>query len=123
VSYRDQVLRIRSSIGLAALDVDPVGSIEELMKLASQRLEDAANRKAQQHIVNQDEVNVVKPATLPSDIDRAVQAIEHSNAEQLGEAASEVLRRILPFIVAACRRLNVELPVDRITQALKNRGK
>jgi len=123
VNFRDQVLRIRPSIGLAALDVDPVGSIEELIKLASQRLEEAAGRKAQQAVVNQGEVSLAKPATLPSDIDKAVQAIEHVSPEQLGDAANEVVRRVLPFIVAACRRLNVELPVDRIAQALKSRGK
>src|SRR3989441_661156 len=33
VTYRDQVLRIGSSIGLASLDVDTAASIEELMKL------------------------------------------------------------------------------------------
>jgi len=69
------------------------------MKLAQQRLKDAANRRAQQRIVNQDEVSLVKPMTLPSDIDRAVQVIENTNADQLGDASSEVLRRILPFIV------------------------
>jgi len=123
VSYRDHVLKIRASIGLAALDVDAATSIEELMKLAAQRLQEAASRKAQQQIVSQDEVNFVRPATLPSDIDRAVQAIAQLNAEQLGEAAHEVLRRILPFVVAACRRLNIELPTAEIEQALKDRRK
>lgn len=123
VTYREQVLRIRSSMGLAALDVDAASSIEELMKLAHQRLQDAANRKAQQRIVNQDEVSLVKPLSLPSDIERAVQVIENANAEQLGEAAREVLRRMLPFIVAACRKLNVEIPLDRITQAIRNQPK
>jgi len=32
--YRDQVLKIRTSLGLAALDVDTVASIEDLMKMA-----------------------------------------------------------------------------------------
>lgn len=121
VTYREQVLRIRPSMGLAALDVDTVSTIEDLMKLAQQRLQDAANRKAQQRIVNQDEVSLVKPLNLPSDIDRAVQVIENANADQLGDAASEVLRRMLPFLVAVCRKLNVELPLDRITQAMRNR--
>jgi diguanylate cyclase (GGDEF)-like protein len=120
VTYREQVLKISTSIGLAALDVDAASSIEELMKLAQQRLKDAATRKAQQRIVNQDEVSLVKPVTLPSDIDRAVQVIENANAEQLGDAASEALRRMLPFIVTVCRRLNVEIPLDRITQAIRN---
>ncbi|HUL93662.1 MAG TPA: diguanylate cyclase [Burkholderiales bacterium] len=119
VNYRGQVLKIGASMGLSALDVDTATSIEELMKLAQQRLSDAANRKAQQRIVNQDEVSLVKPVSLPSDIDRAVQVIEHANAEQLGDAASEVLRRMLPFLVAVCRKLNVEIPLDKITQAIR----
>ena len=123
VSYRGEVLKISTSIGLAALDVDAASSIEELMKLAQQRLKDAANRRAQQRIVNQDEVNLVKPMTLPSDIDRAVQVIENANADQLGDASGEVLRRILPFIVGVCRKLNVEIPLDKITQAIRNQPK
>ena len=123
VTYREQVLKIRSSMGLAALDVDAASSIEELMKLARQRLQDAANRKAQQRIVNQDEVSLVKPLNLPSDIDRAVQVIENANADQLGDAASEVLRRMLPFVVAVCRKLNVEIPLDKVTQAIRNQLK
>jgi len=119
VTYRDQVLKIRTSIGLAALDVDSASSIEDLMKMALQRLQDAASRKAQR-TVDQEEVSPLKPATLPSDIDRAVQVIEHADAQQLGDAASEMLRRMLPFLLAVCRRLNVELPLDKITQALRN---
>ena len=122
VTYRDQVLRIRTSLGLAALDVDTVASIEDLMKMAQQRLQDAASRKAQR-TVDQDEPSPLKPATLPGDVERAVQVIEHADAQKLGEAASEMLRRMLPFLLAVCRRLNVELPLDKITQALRNRPK
>jgi len=124
VTYRDQVLRFGTSIGLAALDVDTVASIEELMKMAQQRLTDAASRKAQRVVTQaQDQASPLKPVTLPSDIDRAVQVIEHADAQQLGDAASEVLRRMLPFLLAVCRRLNVELPLDKITQALRNHKK
>jgi len=122
VSYRDQVLKIRTSLGLAALDVDNVASIEDLMKMAQQRLQDAASRKAQR-AAEPEEASPLKPAALPSDIDRAVQVIEHADAQQLGDAASEMLRRMLPFLLAVCRRLNVELPLDKITQALRNRPK
>ncbi|HEY6721022.1 MAG TPA: diguanylate cyclase [Burkholderiales bacterium] len=122
VTYRDQVLRVPTSIGLAALDVDTVASIEELMKMAQQRLHDAAARKAQR-VATPDEASPLKPVTLPSDIDRAVQVLEHADAQQLGDASSEVLRRMLPFLLAVCRRLNVELPLDKITQALRNHNK
>jgi diguanylate cyclase (GGDEF)-like protein len=123
VTYRGEVLRIGTSIGLSALDVDPAQSVEELMKLAQQRLKDAAARKAQQRIVAQDEVSVMKPLTLPSDIERAAQVFENANLAQLGDAASEALRRLLPFIVGVCRKLNVELPLDKITQAIRNQPK
>ncbi|HEX9192457.1 MAG TPA: diguanylate cyclase [Burkholderiales bacterium] len=122
VTYRDQVLRVGSSIGLASLDVDTAGSVEELMKLALQRLQDAVKRKAER-IVGQDEVSLVKSATLPSDMERAVQVIEQANADQLGEAGNEALGRLLPFVHAACRRLGVEIPLDKIIQALRNRIK
>jgi hypothetical protein len=123
VSYRGEVLKIGTSIGLAALDVDPAQSVEELMKLAQQRLKDAAARKAQQRIVAQDEVSVMKPLSLPSDIERAAHVFENANVAQLGDAAGEALRRMLPFIVAVCRKLNVEIPLDKITQAIRNQPK
>jgi two-component system, cell cycle response regulator len=123
VSYHGEVLKIGTSMGLAALDVDSATAIEDLMKLAQQRLRDAAAKKAQQRIVNQDEVNLVKPVSLPSDIERAAQVFENANVAQLGEAASEALRRMLPFIVAVCRKLNVEIPLDKIAQALRNQPK
>src|SRR6266540_2120071 len=122
VTYRDQVLKIRTSLGLAALDVDTVASIEDLMKMAQQRLQDAASRKVQR-AAEPEEASPLKPVTLPSDIDRAVQVIEHADAQKLGDAASEMLRRMLPFLLAVCRRLGVELPLDKITQALRNRPK
>src|SRR5437773_1720854 len=122
VTYRYQVLKIRTSLGLAALDVDTAASIEELIKMALQRLQDAASRKVQR-AAEPEEASPLKPVGLPSDIDRAVQVIEHADAQKLGDAASEMLRRMLPFLLAVCRRLNVELPLDKITQALRNRAK
>jgi diguanylate cyclase (GGDEF)-like protein len=122
VTYREQVLKIRTSLGLAALDVDAAASIEDLMKMALQRLQDAAARKLQR-AAEPAEASPLKPVALPSDLDRAVQAIEHADAQQLGEAGNEMLRRMLPFLLAVCRRLGVELPLDKITQALRNRPK
>ena len=122
VTYREQAFKMRASFGLAALDIDPVGSLDELMKLALQRLHQAASRKAER-VVGQVEISVVKPPTLPSDLERAVQAFEAASAEQLGDAAGEALRRMLPFLLAVCRRLNVEFPADKIAQALKSRQK
>lgn len=122
VSFRGQLLRIRVSIGLAGIDADAVVSLDELMKLALQRLQQAAAGKTEK-IVGKDEVAVVKSPTLPSDLARAVQVIEATNAEQLGDAGNDALRRMLPFLAAACRRIGVEIPVDSIARALKAREK
>src|SRR5262249_8999034 len=123
VSYRGEALRIGTSIGLSALDVDPAASVEELMKLAQQRLKDAAATQAHQRIVAQADVSVMKPRSQPSDIERAAQVFENASVAELGDAAGEALRRMLPFIVSVCGKLNVEIPLDKITQAIRNQPK
>jgi len=120
VSFREQVLKIHPAIGLAGLDADTAESLEELMKLALQRLQRAATLPSER-IVGKDEVAVVKPPSLPSDMERAVQVIEGAKAEQMGDAGNEALRRMLPFLAAVCRRLGIELPEEQIMQALKAR--
>jgi diguanylate cyclase (GGDEF)-like protein len=122
VTYQNQVFRFVTSTGLAGLDTDPAKSVEDLMKLALQRLQDPASQKASPAVA-QAQASPMKVLGLPSDIETAVKAIESTNPERLGEAGNEVLRRLLPFLVAACRRLNVELPADKIVQALKTRQK
>jgi two-component system cell cycle response regulator len=122
VTFQNQVLKFVTSTGLAGLDVDPVKSVEEMMKLAMQRLQDPASQKAAVAAA-QAASAPQKSLELPGEIENAVKAIEGTNPERLGEAGNDVLRRLLPFVLAACRRLNVELPMDRIAQALKNRKK
>jgi diguanylate cyclase (GGDEF)-like protein len=115
VAYRGQALKIVSSFGIAAPN-DTANSIEDLMKLALQRLQKAA--ASPERIVGADEVMVVKQATLPGDIDRAVQVLEQASAERLGDAANEILRRLLPFLQAAFKRVKIELPVEKINAIL-----
>jgi len=122
VTYQNQVFKFATSMGLAALDTDPAKSVEDLMKLAMQRLQDPASLKAPPAAA-QAQAAPKGVLGLPSDIESALKAIEGTNPERLGEAGNEALRRLLPFLLAACRRLNVELPVDKIAQALKSRPK
>ncbi|HLS87436.1 MAG TPA: response regulator [Burkholderiales bacterium] len=118
VAYRGQPLRIVSSFGVASLAQDTAGSVEELMKVALGRLQRAGAGKEGERIVGGEEITVVKPASLPSDIERAVQVLEHASAERLGEASNEVLRRLLPFLQGAFKRVKIDLPVDRISAIL-----
>lgn len=119
-AYRGQPLRIVSSFGVASLASDTANSIEDLMKLALARLQRAGASK-DQRIVGAEDITLVKPVTLPSDIDRAVQVLEQADANRLGEASNEILRRLLPFLQVAFRRVKIELPVDKISSILKGK--
>lgn len=116
VAYRGQPLKIVTSFGIATPQ-DTANSVEDLMKLALQRLQMAGASK-DERIVGGDEISLVKPAALPSDIDRAVQVLEQASAERLGDASNEILRRLLPFLQSAFRRVKIELPVDKISAIL-----
>lgn len=116
VAYRGQPLRIVSSFGVAAPQ-DTASSIEDLIKLALARLQKAGASQGER-IVGRDEIAVLKPPTLPSDIERAVAVLEQASPERLGEATNEVLRRLLPFLQAAFKRVKIELPADKIAAIL-----
>ena len=117
VAYRGQPLKIVSSFGIASPQ-DPASSIEEMIKLALGRLQKAAASKAER-IVGADEIAVVKSASLPSEIERAVAVLEQANAERLGDESNAlILRRLLPFLQAAFKRAKIELPVDKIAVIL-----
>jgi diguanylate cyclase (GGDEF)-like protein len=83
VTFRKQVLRFSTSFGIAALGVDPANSIEELMRLALQRLQTVPNAPA-----------APKPAGLPAEIERALRVLENADAVRLGAATGEVLDRL-----------------------------
>jgi diguanylate cyclase (GGDEF)-like protein len=117
VAYRGQALKIVSSFGIASPQ-DTASSIEELIKLSLGRLQKASASKGER-IVGADEIAVVKPATLPSEIERAVAVLEQASAERLGDESNVIiLRRLLPFLQAAFKRVKIDLPVDRIAAIL-----
>src|SRR5262249_17748523 len=119
VAYKGQALKIVSSFGIASPQ-DTANSIEDLIKLALARLQ-KAGASTGERIVGGDEISVVKPATLPSDIDRAVQVLEQTDPDRLGDAANEVLRRLLPFLKALFKRVNMDLPIDKIAAMLQGK--
>jgi hypothetical protein len=119
VAYRGQALKILTSFGIATPQ-DSANSVEDLIKLALQRLQRAGASKGER-IVGGDDITLVRSATLPGDIDRAVQVLEQADAGRLGEAADEILRRLLPFLQTAFKRVKIELPVDQISALLNKR--
>lgn len=122
INYNNQALVIRASIGISMLGADTAAAIKDLIGLAGRRMQQAAILDGER-IVSQDELSVVAPVTLPSDIERAVRALETANADKLDEGADEVLLRLLPFLQVLFKRVRIELPVDKIAQALKRKRK
>jgi diguanylate cyclase (GGDEF)-like protein len=88
VNYRGQALKVASSFGVASLTIDSVNSIEELMRIALQRLQ-AAGRQPEP-IVAQARVR----QGLPGDIERALLLLEQINPQPLGELTDGVVQRL-----------------------------
>lgn len=107
-----RILSLRCGFGVASLVQEPVANgIEDLMRLALKRIQAA----------------VPAPSPPPSrprldaELERAVRVLEAASAQRLGERSDEVLRRLLPFLVGAFRRLEIELPTETIAKVLKGR--
>jgi diguanylate cyclase (GGDEF)-like protein len=86
VTYRGQPLRFATSFGVSSLSLDPVNSIEELMRLAMQRLQSAAGQRLLPE--------VSAPLLLPGDIERALQVLEKADAARLGGGVKQMLKRL-----------------------------
>jgi diguanylate cyclase (GGDEF)-like protein len=138
VAYRGAALAIVSSFGVASLAQDTANAIEDLMKLALQRLQRAGASKGERIVGTQPapapalgerSIGVAeilirppsKPAGLPGDIETALKVFERSSAERLGDTSSEVLLRLLPFLQGAFKRANIDLPWDKIAALLKTK--
>jgi two-component system cell cycle response regulator len=136
VAYRGTALTIVSSFGVASLAQDTANAIEDLMKLALQRMQRAGASKGERIVgaepapaalgersigVAEILVRPPKPAGLPGDIETALKVFERANAERLGDASSEVLLRLLPFLQGAFKRANIDLPWDKIAGLLKTK--
>jgi len=120
-AYRGKALTIVSSFGVASLSQDTANTIEDLMKLALQRLQ-RAGASRDERIVGAEDIVLVKPATLPSDIDRALQVLERADADRLGDVSNEILLRLLPFLRTAFKRVKIDLPWDKIAALLKTKN-
>jgi diguanylate cyclase (GGDEF)-like protein len=83
VSYQDRPLKFSNSVGVASLAVDAANSIEDLMRLALQRLQKAQKPPTQ-----------ARAAGLPPDIEGALGVLERADRARLGAKAAEVVQRL-----------------------------
>lgn len=83
VTYREQPLKFVTSIGVASISADPAGSIEDLVRLAMQRLQ-ASPRPAP----------APPPRGIPDDLERVLRYLENLDASRLGDAAELFAKRL-----------------------------
>jgi diguanylate cyclase (GGDEF)-like protein len=88
VNYRGQELKFASRFGVASLHMDSmVNSIEDLMRLAMQRLQSATSQPLLPE--------VSAPELLPAEVERALQVLERADTARLGSAGiKEVMKRL-----------------------------
>ena len=120
VAYRGQTLRIVSSFGVATLGHDQAAGIEDMIKLALQRLQRAGSG-AGERIIGSEDIGSIKVPTISAEIERAVQVLEKVNAERLGPATVATLVRLLPFLESAFKQAKFDLPWDKIGAVLKSK--
>jgi two-component system, cell cycle response regulator len=83
VTYKDQTLKFVSSLGVASA-ADPGNSIEDLMRLALQRLQRAAAAPPP----------AAQAAGLPAEFERILRFLEGADIARFGAAADEFARRL-----------------------------
>jgi diguanylate cyclase (GGDEF)-like protein len=88
ISYRGTALKIGSRIGVASLALDAAGAIDELFRLAAQRLQSAPAQAAAAPSA------AAGRTALPREIEGALVALERADAARLGGAAKDVLARL-----------------------------
>jgi two-component system cell cycle response regulator len=84
VKYHEQLLKFVSSLGVASA-ADPANSIEDLMRLALQRLQRAAAPPP---------APAVHAPGLPADLERILRLLEGADIARFGAAADEFARRL-----------------------------
>lgn len=124
VRHGKQVLKIRTSFGLASAGSTPAASMEDLMKLALQRLQVAGTRPTDP-IVG-DDAQAVPPALAAaaapaqqSDLERALELLERAQPERLAEA-EDMVRRLLPVLDKAFARMQLRFPMEAVLKVLES---
>jgi two-component system cell cycle response regulator len=87
VRYKEQPLKFVCSLGVASV-ADPANSIEDLMRLALQRLQRTPSAPAPAA------PRPVTPAGLPEDLERVLRFLENLDPARLGSAAELFAKRL-----------------------------
>jgi diguanylate cyclase (GGDEF)-like protein len=105
ITHGAEAVPLRINLGVAALGNDNVDSVEELLKIALERLERAALKGEAQRSGARQTLAAAPPPRAPVDVATAFQVIEQASAQ----SPSEVLERLGPLVKATCARVGIDL--------------
>jgi two-component system cell cycle response regulator len=105
VTHGAEQLRIRTSFGVAALGHDTPGSIEDLLKIALERLEKAAAKSEEQRAAAPMDFGATLQRATGNDVDLAIKMLDKAAEGR----ASEVLDKLGPLVKTTCARVGIDL--------------
>jgi two-component system cell cycle response regulator len=105
VSHGTEQLPVRTSLGVSSLAQDKSASIEELFKVAMDRLERAAAKPVSQQPDMTQNLAATLQRAVQNDVSLAVQMLEKASEERY----AEVMDKLGPLIKANCGRLGIDL--------------
>jgi diguanylate cyclase (GGDEF)-like protein len=105
VTHGTEQLRMRTSLGVSSLAQDKSASMEDLFKVAMDRLERAAAKPVSQPPDMTQNLAATLQRAVQNDVSLAVQMLEKASVERY----SEVMDKLGPLIKANCERLGIDL--------------
>jgi two-component system cell cycle response regulator len=105
ITHGTEALRIRTSFGVAAMGHDNPGSIEDLLKIALERLEKAAAKGEEQRAAAPMDFGATLQRATGNDVDLAIKMLDKAAEAR----ASEVLDKLGPLVKTTCARVGIDL--------------
>lgn len=105
ITHGTENLRIRTSFGVAALGHDSPGSIEDLLKIAMERLEKAAAKGEEQRAAAPMDFGATLQRATGNDVELAIKMLDKAAEAR----ASEVLDKLGPLVKTTCARVGIDL--------------
>lgn len=115
IKYKDDYIKTTASVGGANTALDFCASLDDLVRIATERMERALAEGGNRVFVA-DEAQAVLPTPVPV-IQRALQMLAEGQEASLDPHLADLMRKLLPLIEYADRKLELGMPVE----ALKSR--
>ncbi|HEX6691546.1 MAG TPA: diguanylate cyclase [Burkholderiales bacterium] len=105
ITHANEAVRIRTSFGVSAMGHDNPGSIDDLLKIAGERLEKAAAKSEEQRAAAPMDFGATLQRATGNDVDLAIKMLDKAAEAR----ASEVLDKLGPLIKTTCSRVGIDL--------------